>query len=273
MKKTHCQFDAVDVICVTSLKRWKCNLFQYAPICWITIFLSLQINNHPSAAPATTTCMKNTTLFWTSWQLDTPPYMYSLKSIIVVQLLPAFPYGVSLISRDICCFNIWGVQWCLCLVDCALHKYTDSAPMNKMCTHAAACQLSMLSFFPSELYSSILPCHESSSQTCSSTCQTAPSTSYSFLSQRCYHQHGHCSCGSGFHDNFFKAPPPPRSFPPEFTYSPPSLADQKPLSKFHLREEHMDANPENETKHQQPNEHCCHDVYRDKNPAWPSSFS
>jgi len=178
-----------------------------------------------------------------------------------------------LISRDICCFNIWGGQWCLCLVDCALHKYTDSAPMNKMCTHAAACQLSMLSYFQSELYSSILPCHESSSQTWSSTCQTAPSTSYSFLSQRCYHQHGHCSCGSGFHDNFFKAPPPPRSFPPEFTYSPPSLADQKPLSKFHLREEHMDANPENETKHQQPNEHCCHDVYRDKNPAWPSSFS
>lgn len=56
MKKNHSQFDAVDVICVTSLKRWKCNLFQYAPICWITIFLSLQINNHPSAPPATTTC-------------------------------------------------------------------------------------------------------------------------------------------------------------------------------------------------------------------------
>jgi hypothetical protein len=38
--------------------------------------------------------------------------------------------------------------------------------------------------------------------------------------------------------------------PPEFTYSPPSLADQKPLRKFHLREEQMDANPENKTKHQ-----------------------
>lgn len=132
-----------------------------------------------------------------------------------------------------------------------------SPQVHRQCAHEqdvhTCCSLSIVQ---SELYSSILPCHESSSQTWSSTCQTALSTSYSFLSQRRYHQHGHCSCGSGFHSSFFKAPPPRRSFPPQFTYSPPSLADQKPLRKFHLRKEHMDANPENKTKHQQPNEHC-----------------